>query len=94
MSRTRINNFKRPKTSITHVKRPKTVILGLFWPQREPRLPSYFAQKFENHPNFFFEYSQMPLLTFYDDRIILQTVLNTEGQHANVTNVLRFSCYS
>ena len=36
----------------------------------------------------------MPLLTFYDDRIILQTVLNTEGQHANVTNVLRFSCYS
>ena len=26
----------------------------------------------------------MPLLTFYDDRIILQTVLNTEGQHANV----------
>ena len=36
----------------------------------------------------------MPLLTFYDYRIILQTVLNTEGQHANVTNVLRFSCYS
>ena len=36
----------------------------------------------------------MPQLAFYDDKIILQTVLNTEGQHAYVTNALRFSCYS
>jgi hypothetical protein len=49
MSRTRINNFKSPKTSMTYVKRSKTVILGLFWAQRVPQIPSYFAQKFENH---------------------------------------------
>ena len=64
------------------------MILGLFWLQREPRLPSYFAQKLENHQKNIFEYTQLPLLTFYDNRIILQTVLNTEGQHANVTNML------
>lgn len=34
---------------MTYVKRSKTVILGLFWAQREPQIPSYFAQKFENH---------------------------------------------
>ena len=73
---------------------PKTVILGYFGLSGSHDYPHILHKNLKITPKNIFEYSQMPLLTFYDDRIILQTVLNTEGQHANVTNVLRFSCYS
>jgi hypothetical protein len=79
MSRSRITNYKSPKTSITYVQRPKTVILGDFGLSGSHKYPHILHKNLKITPKNYFWYSHIPLLTVYDERNRLQAILNNEG---------------